>query len=756
MRKIIRIFIFIALTLPSIITGVAHAQIEFQDSFEQLYPGSSFVGDCVVCHSGQWGRNSYGSDWKNFGKDFIAIENLDSDNDGFTNIDEIVAGTYPGDPFSIPTITNNAPIANAGIDQVVSVNSTILLDGSGSIDSDGDALTYYWSLTSIPTGSNATLFNPSATSPTFYVDLSGTYELELIVNDGIVDSIPDIVTIIAQNSPPSAMAGADQNVGVGDIVTLDGSNSTDPDDGIDAYLWTQTGGTGVTLSDPSTAKPTFTAPSVGPSGESLIFQLTVTDIGGLKSTDSCFVNVIVGNQPPTADVGLDQTVAEGISVTLDGSNSTDPDDGIGSYLWTQTGGTGVKLSDPGAPRPTFTAPNVGEGGESLTFVLTVTDIGGLRDSATAIVNVTWVNESPTADAGYDQTVIESVTVTLDGSKSTDPESGILSYLWSQIGGPSVTFSDSTAMQPTFVSPPVDITGTILTFNLTVEDSGGLQASTTVSVTVNDNGINGFPDNVHTLTTFSGDTIGIIENNGGVFTSLNTIDPSSITVTPDMPENLTIGLIDLTIKVALPGATASVTVYLSTPAPNGYKWYKYNSSNRWIDYSANAVFNSTRDEVTFTLTDGGSGDDDNDANGVIVDPSGLGTSSGSSSTLVNTTAGDWEPIGGCFVATAAYGALMEPHVKILRKFRDRVLLPHPAGKTFVRLYYAYSPPLADFIAKHDALRALVRWALFPLVGLSWIALRFGTVAMMFMAVSWFLFISFAVVIFSLQIRKKNLV
>ena len=214
MRKILRVFIFIFLTMPSVNSGVAFAQPAYQPSFDQLYPGSSLIGDCVVCHSGQWSLCSYGSDWKDWGKDYIAIENLDSDNDGFINIDEIVAGTYPGDPFSMPAATNPAPIANAGPAQTVSVNSTVLLDGSGSTDSDGDTLTYNWSLTAIPTGSNATLSDATAVSPTFYVDLSGTYEVELIVNDGTVDSIPDIVTFTAQNSPPSANAGDDQNTGL--------------------------------------------------------------------------------------------------------------------------------------------------------------------------------------------------------------------------------------------------------------------------------------------------------------------------------------------------------------------------------------------------------------------------------------------------------------------------------------------------------------------------------------------------------------
>lgn len=81
-------------------------------------------------------------------------------------------------------------------------------------------------------------------------------------------------------------------------------------------------------------------------------------------------------------------------------------------------------------------------------------------------------------------------------------------------------------------------------------------------------------------------------------------------------------------------------------------------------------------------------------------------------------------GGCFIATAAYGSLMAPHVRILRNFRDRFLLGNNAGDSFVHLYYTFSPPIADFIAKHDSLRALVRISLLPVVGMSWVALKLG--------------------------------
>ena len=81
-------------------------------------------------------------------------------------------------------------------------------------------------------------------------------------------------------------------------------------------------------------------------------------------------------------------------------------------------------------------------------------------------------------------------------------------------------------------------------------------------------------------------------------------------------------------------------------------------------------------------------------------------------------------GGCFIATAAFGSINEIHVEQLRRFRDQRLLTNSAGQEFVRLYYKYSPPMADFIAKHEILRHVVQYCLYPLIGFSWICLRFS--------------------------------
>jgi hypothetical protein len=105
----------------------------------------------------------------------------------------------------------------------------------------------------------------------------------------------------------------------------------------------------------------------------------------------------------------------------------------------------------------------------------------------------------------------------------------------------------------------------------------------------------------------------------------------------------------------------------------------------------------------------------------VSPSGDGTSSAGGSSTPGETGGSTDAAGdsgggggGCFIATAAFGSYLDPHVAALRHFRDDHLLTNAPGTLFVRGYYRYSPSMASFIGKHDFLRLATRWALTPVV------------------------------------------
>ncbi|MEN6320023.1 MAG: CFI-box-CTERM domain-containing protein [Syntrophaceae bacterium] len=88
-------------------------------------------------------------------------------------------------------------------------------------------------------------------------------------------------------------------------------------------------------------------------------------------------------------------------------------------------------------------------------------------------------------------------------------------------------------------------------------------------------------------------------------------------------------------------------------------------------------------------------------------------------------------GSCFIATAAYGSYLHPHVQVLRTLRDRYLLSSRLGRSFVAAYYHYSPPMADFIGRHDTLKAAARVALLPLIGLTFLMLWIGPIPVLAM-------------------------
>jgi hypothetical protein len=280
----------------------------------------------------------------------------------------------------------------------------------------------------------------------------------------------------------AANAGPDQVVQEGATVTLDGSAST----GGDAiYLWEQIAGPPVSLADETTASPSFVTPDL-PGGvggsQMLTFRLTVS-LGGCTATSTVNVTVKNVDHPPVADAGPAQLVNEGSSVTLQGAQSYDPDGDQVIYLWEQTDGIPVALQGAATSAATFVAPML-DGGFGqvtiLTFRLTASD-GELSGTAEVVVSVEQVNHAPVANPGSPQTVDEASAVTLNGVGSYDPDGDQITYLWSQVNGPAVVLSDTSASIATFVAPRVNPGGATLVFRLSVADGGGLTGQTEVSV-----------------------------------------------------------------------------------------------------------------------------------------------------------------------------------------------------------------------------------------------------------------------------------
>ena len=368
-------------------------------------------------------------------------------------VNDGVVSSTPATVTITTTPGNTAPVANAGPDQTVQMGATVMLNGSGSNDVDGNPLTYQWTFVTVPTGSTATLLNPTNVMPTFVADVAGQYVVKLLVNDGKVTSTQDTVTITTTggNTAPVANAGPDQSVPVGTTVTLNGSGSNDADQNPLTYDWSFISipsGSAATLSNPTAAKPSFVADKAG----QYVVQLIVND-GTVNSTpDTVTIAAATGNTAPVANAGPDQSVQVGASVILDGSASTDADRNALTYHWALTAkpaGSAATLANSTTAMPNFIADVVGQ----YIGQLIVND--GTVNSApdTVIVTAGTGNTAPVANAGPDQIVVIGTTVILDGTASRDADGNALTWKWTlttKPTGSAAALSDPTLARPSFI------------------------------------------------------------------------------------------------------------------------------------------------------------------------------------------------------------------------------------------------------------------------------------------------------------------
>jgi triacylglycerol esterase/lipase EstA (alpha/beta hydrolase family) len=282
-------------------------------------------------------------------------------------------------------IENNAPIANAGINQIVNEGSQVTLNGSTSSDTDGDLLNYKWVAPDEITLNSNGISKPTFTAPEVKKDT--IYVFTLVVNDGLLESKADTVHITVRqvNKAPDANAGEDQTVNEGSLVTLNGLASTDFDGDTLTFKWSAP--LGVVLSSDTLIQPTFIAPEVK-KDTSYIFTLVVNDGRMDSQSDSVKITVKQVNKAPIANAGVDQKVNGGVAVNLDGSFSFDPDKQNITFFWTSP--EGIVLNDNTSSRPEFISPKVRKV-TPYTFILIVND--GIEESLpdTVIITVRNIN-----------------------------------------------------------------------------------------------------------------------------------------------------------------------------------------------------------------------------------------------------------------------------------------------------------------------------------------------------------------------------
>ena len=293
-----------------------------------------------------------------------------------------------GTPGGGSNPTNSAPIADAGINQTVSVGETVSLDGTGSADPDGDLLSFQWTIQSTPNGSGAVISNSDRPNPLFTPDQHGNYVIQLVVIDSHgLSSSPATVTISTINSAPVADAGPDQSItSIGTTVSL-GGQSFDPDGDPIVYSWSikaKPPGSSATLSDPASPTPTFLADLRG----DYFIELVVSDPWASSLPDIMIVSF--DNLKPVADAGNSFTLVLGHPADLNGNGSYDPNGDPLTYKWSfvyKPGNSTTELNAPSTVNPTFLPDLAG------TYVVSLIVNDGQVDSDPSTLSITVVSST---------------------------------------------------------------------------------------------------------------------------------------------------------------------------------------------------------------------------------------------------------------------------------------------------------------------------------------------------------------------------
>ncbi len=313
-----------------------------------------------------------------------------------------VNGNFDIDEALVTVSTfNSPPRANAGPDKRVHGGDDVTIMGS-AIDLNSDSLTVEWTqifgdAVSFDNSNLQLSFVAPEVNPTDMKRLA--FELTVTDPQGLSDSDQVVIFVSPPNSAPNANAGPDMTVNENTVVQLQ-CIGTDPDNNTLHYTWTTP--SGAIIEKDTSAGTLVQIPSVV--GDlTLTFTCTVTD-GTFSSSDS--MNILVKNTLSldiVPDAGDDKIVNENVPVSLDGSESYDPENQKLSFEWTQISGETVDLSSTSSITPSFSSPTVNNNEvKVLAFELRVFDDNGREGIDEVTITVDPVNSPPEAFASAEQ------------------------------------------------------------------------------------------------------------------------------------------------------------------------------------------------------------------------------------------------------------------------------------------------------------------------------------------------------------------
>jgi hypothetical protein len=271
------------------------------------------------------------------------------------------------------------------------------------------------------------------------------------------------------NNAPIANAGASQNAAAGTVVTLNGSNSTDPDGDPLTYSWViaaRPSTSAAILNNATSVSPTFTPDAPGDYTVSLVVR---DNRSANSNTSNVVVTVTGGNSRPVANAGPDQSVVVGQTVTLDGVQSTDANRDSLTYSWSVRKPDNVTVIVPASPNSAL-ASFVPDVAGVYVATLVVNDGSQPSDPDTTSITVGATNVAPSAIAGPHTpdnrgraryVLLNNLPVVLDGSPSRDANGDSFTYGWSLFERPTLSAS---VMNANTVNPAVpnfvpDVVGT---------------------------------------------------------------------------------------------------------------------------------------------------------------------------------------------------------------------------------------------------------------------------------------------------------